>query len=161
MNATTAAPRPPMNPKVRVALVGTAAVVLVGLVGIIGFVAMERRSIVKDGIRVEATVLDLNEEKIGRKKTRYLLKAGVFTGGGAEARTSTAPAVAKPGQKAIDATLDKLFADSKARMAPGNYTSTTLAISGERFRKLTRGDRVTMAYPAGHPEKIILLNEGE
>ena len=124
-------------------LLGAAGVVLASLVGIVGFAALERSRIVKEGVRVEATVLDLREEKVGHEKIRHVLKASVFTGD----------------QQPGDGTLHKAFAASLAR--GGDLIPTTVSIPGERFATLKRGDRVTMAYPAGRPEQIILLDEDE
>jgi hypothetical protein len=147
-----------MNPKkIKYILYTFSAIVLLTVVGFIIKVRLDRQKILKEGIRTEATVLELTSER-RRKKSDYRMKVALFAKTKPAVPMPTAPA-GKP--ESIDAKMDKLFGNLAANRDIGTYETLTMTISGSTFERLKVGDHVKVAYLRDDPQGAILVWDDE
>ncbi len=147
-----------MTPKkIRYSLYTFCAIVLLTIAGIIVKVRLDRQKILKEGIRTDATVLELSSER-RRKKTEYNMKVALF----AKTKPTVAMPVTPPGQpESFDAKMDKLIGNVAANRDLGTYETLTMTISGSTFDRVKVGDRVRVAYLKENPQGAILVWDDE
>lgn len=148
-----------MNRKVKIALYVTAVLILLGMGAIILKVRLDIRTLLANGIRTEASVLDLKYENRGRRRSKdYYMTIGIFLDNRATPPAAPTPPPATAG---IDAKLDAIFAKAAADRHQGDYDSLTVSISSATYHKYKRGDRVRVVYLRDDPESVRVLEEIE
>jgi hypothetical protein len=148
-----------MSRKAKIIIYSACALVFLGMAAIFIKVRLDLKALLADGIRTEASVLDLAYESRGKRRSKdYYMTAGVFFDNRPAAPAAPAPAPANAG---IDAKLDAIFAKVAADRHLGDFDRITLKVSAETYNKYKRGDRVKVVYLRGDPESARVLEEIE
>lgn len=131
--------------------------VIVLFIGIIiYFVKAKDRKILKEGIRVEATVNGLLKGGT-TKNTTYQMRISVFTKAAEIEKPKTDTTGKTESQKKMDGILDKLTINPNI----GNYMRLTINCSGDSYNKYKPGDRITVVYLKEDSTDVRVLSELE
>lgn len=144
----------PKNKKIeRIAYISFTVVAL--FIGVaIYIVRAQNKKFLQDGIRVEATINNM-EESGRRKNRRYTMSVSFFTKG-AEKKIETPDTTGKSeSEKKIDDILSKLT----IRSTIGSYVSTTVSCNSDSYNKYRPGDRITVVYLKEDSTDLRLLEE--
>lgn len=132
-------------------------VIIVAIAVGIYFIRQDNKKIIKEGIRVTATILDLYKEGT-RKNMKYYMKVSMFL----EGEKITPPKNADTANqteatKIVDAIFDKNAQDRKV----GDFQMVTISVGILSYDKHKVGDKVIVAYLKEKPEEVLLVEEYE
>lgn len=131
--------------------------VLVVFVGIIIFIVKAKdRKILKDGIRVEATVNGLSKSGT-TKNTNYHMNISMFTKAEETKKQKSDTTNKTESQKKFDEILDKLTINPNI----GSYMGLTISCSSDSYNKYKPGDRITVIYLKEDSTDVRILSELE
>lgn len=131
--------------------------VLVVFVGIIIFIVKAKdRKILKDGIRVEATVNGLSKSGT-TKNTNYHMNISMFTKAEETKKPKADTTNKTESQKKFDEILDKLTINPNI----GSYMGLTISCSSDSYNKYKPGDRITVIYLKEDSTDVRILSELE
>lgn len=131
--------------------------VLAAFIGIIIFIIKAKdRKILKDGIRVEATVNSLSKSGT-TKNTNYHMSISMFTKAEETKNPKSDTTNKTESQKKFDEILDKLTINPKI----GNYMGISISCNSDSYNKYKPGDRITVVYLKEDSTDVRILSELE
>lgn len=148
--------KPPAAKKIeKIAYISFA--ILVVFIGITIFVVQAKnRKILKDGIRVEATVNGLS--KSGKTKSpNYHMSISMFT----KAEEIEKPKTDTTGKTESEKKFDKILDNLTINPNIGNYMGLTISCSSDSYYKYKPGDRITVVYLKEDSTDVRILSELE
>ncbi len=131
--------------------------VLVVFIGVIIFIVKaKQRKMLKDGIRVEATVNSLSKSGT-TKNTNYHMNIFMFTKADEVKKPKSDTANKTESQKKFDEILDNLTINPKI----GKYMGISISCNSDSYSKYKPGDRITVVYLKEDSTDVRILSELE
>jgi hypothetical protein len=131
--------------------------VLVVFIGVIIFIAKAKnRKMLKDGIRIEATVNGLSKSGT-TKNTNYHMSISMFTKVEETKKPKSDTTNKTKSEKKFDEILDNLTINPKI----GNYMGISISCNSDSYNKYKPGDRITVVYLKEDSTDVRILSELE
>lgn len=112
-----------------------------------------KTKLLTDGIRVEAQVLKLEEQRTRKGKTkRCYVDLAIFTEGKLKEVE-----IKDDNQSAMDKKIDAIFANTSLNRQAGEFFTVRKSIAQHNYGALNTGDWVTFVYLEGEIEDGIML----
>lgn len=131
------------------------AVIIIGLAIGIYYTKRHNAKIINDGIRVNATVIDLYKEGM-RKNITYLMKVSMFLASENGETKNNIISLSR-----TNGFVDSIFDKNEKNRRASEFQTATISISIVSFNKHKLGDKVQVAYLKEKPEEVLLVEEFE